>query len=494
MPRYLALEWGRAGIRGLDAEVTGNAVDVRASLDHDWPEELDAARDPEGVGSWLKSRIVERQAGDRRLIVLVPREDIVGRLLALPEASDEALPDLVRYQTGTRSSVPLDQLAIDYLPLASAPPEGGRWVQTAAVPDRLLQHIKACAKVAELDLCAVGATTLAIREAISHTQPALGLPSDQKSLILRLVGEQLEVALWRGPDLLFSHVSRTTDTNAVVVEVQRALMSHQGIAGEGPIARAWLISPPECEAELRNALASRLSCDVSGFDVAGFALSPDVPSRLQVAGLPTNVGPYAATLGALLGSVQPTIPAVDFLNPRRRVAKPDRTKMIAAVTAGTLLIILLAGYLGSRLYLNSLEGSIAERERTIREQDASWRTGEPTRAAAEFLSSWESRRVDWLEQMRLIGAELPGTERVYLDRWRFDLTTGQTRGTTEAIGFARERADKERLTQQLAERAGFRIRPNPSGAASNDPEYPILLQLNAELASPKRRPAGNKRE
>jgi len=265
------------------------------------------------------------------------------------------------------------------------------------------------------------------------------------------------------------------------------------------VARVWLISPPECEAQLREELAARLGCEVHGVEVAalamtGFAVTGDARTFAQVAELPTDAAPYVAALGGLLASVQAKIPAIDFLNPRRRAAQPNRTKMIAAVAAGVLLCILATAYLGSRLYLNSLNRRIADRERTVREQDNSWRGGEATREALAFLSSWEGRRVDWLEQMRRIGAEMPPTERVYLERWRFDLASGQTPGTTEAIGFARQRQDEQRLTQRLAERAGFRVRPNPTGAASSDPEYPVLLQLNAELASPKRRAAWNEGE
>jgi Tfp pilus assembly PilM family ATPase len=485
MPNYLALEWGRAGIRGLDAEVSGDVVQIRSSFTHAWPAELGVSNDPEGVGLWLKSQLQELGAGDRRLMVLVSREDAAMRLLALPEASDEALPDLVRYQMGARSSVPLDQLAFDYLPLISSAPQGGRQVQTASVPNRLLQHIKTCAEVAGLDLRFVGVTTVAFGEAITRAELARGLSVDRKRLVVCVVGEQLEVALWRGNDLLFSHVSRAADSDTVLVEVQRALMSHESVAGKDAIARVWLIAPPESKAELQNTLANRLSCDVVVFE----------PLRdVQAAGLTGDVGAYVASLGALLASGQSTIPAIDFLNPRRRVAKPVRTKTIAVVAVGVLLLLLTTAYLTSRLYLSSLDGRIAEKENSIRKQDEYLRQGEPTRETMAVLSSWESRQVDFLEQMKRIGAELPGTQRVYLESWRFDLATGEALATTEATGFARERQDAERATQRLAEQAGFRVRPNPIGTAGSDPEYPILFQLDAEMVFQSRRPVRNESE
>ena len=485
MPHYLALEWGRAGIRGLGAEVSGDVVQVRSSFTHEWPAELDVANDPEGVGLWLKSQLREFDASDRRLIVLVSREDIAMRLLELPEASDEALPDLVRYQLGARSSVPLDQLAFDYLPLVSTTPQGGRRVQTASVPKRLLQHIKTCAEVAELELRSVGVTTVALGEAIAHAEHARGLSVDRKRLVVCIVGKQLEVTLWRGADLLFSRVSRAADPNALVVEVQRALMSHESGAGNDAIARVWLIASPESEPQLQSVLAARLGCDV-----VVFKPSTDV----QSAGITGDAEAYVASLGALLAIGPSTIPPIDFVNPRRRVEKPVHTKMIAAVAAGVVLLLLTTAYLASRLYLSSLDGRIAEKENSIRQQDEHLQRGEPTLETMAMLSSWESRQVDFLEQMQRIGAEMPGTDRIYLNSWRFDLATGETLGTTEATGLARERQDAERLTQRLAEQAGFRIRANPFGSAVSDPEYPVLFQLDAEVVSQSRRPVRNESE
>jgi Tfp pilus assembly PilM family ATPase len=457
-------------------------VQVRSAFAHDWPAELGASKDPAAVGMWLNSQLPELDAHDQRLIVLVSREEIATRLLMLPEANNDALPDLVRHQVAARSSVPLDQLAFDYAPLVATPPQGGRWVQTASVPQRLLQRIKTFAEVAELDLRSVGMTTIACGEAIARAERSRNLPSDRKQLVVCFVGEQLEVSMWRGVDLLFSHVARASDSKTVVAEVQRSLMSHDTVVGKDAISRTWLIAPLEREAELRTVLTTRLSCDVVGFE----------PSReVLVTGLTADSGEYVASLGALLAETRRTVLAFDFLNPRRRELKPDRTKMIAAVAVGVLLLLVTTAYAASRLYLSSLEDRIAEKETAIREQERLLKESEPTLATIKMLSSWHDRRVDWLEQLQQIAAEMPGTDRVYLTDWRFDLATGEALGSTTATGFAREREDAQRLTQRLAEQPGIRIRPNPIGSGGSDPEYPILLQLDAELLPPTERPVRN---
>ena len=89
---------------------------------------------------------------------------------------------------------------------------------------------------------------------------------------------------------------------------------------------------------------------------------------------------------------------------------------------------------------------------------------------------------------------MPGTERLYLHHWRFDSIVGETLGTTEATGFARQREDAEQFSQRLAEQAGFRIRPNPIGYTESAPEYPTVFQLDAELVSQKRRAGRSERK
>ena len=489
MPNYIAIEWSRKGIRGLDAEVTGADVQVRQSLSLAWPADLDATSDHVGVGRWLRSRIDELGSGSRKLIVLVSREDLTMRLLTLPEAGDEMLPDLVRHQTAARSSVPFDRIALDYLPFESAPADGGRLVQTFTVPDRLLQHIKACANVADLELCAIGSTTVAIGGAIARAEPVHEQDRQENCLVVRVCEQQLEIACWRGMDLLFSHVSRAASTSSVAAEVQRALMSHEELVGERGVERTWLLAPTAIEAPLRDELATRLNGDVSGFEPSRVAsgISPTAKDAAEPA-------TYVAALGGLLARGQGTLPAIDFLAPRRRVEKPNQTKVIAAAAGIAVLVLLLTGYLGVRWYLAALNEQIADRQQTVDDQNESWRRSESIRETDAFLSAWDRRRVDWLEEMRRIGAEMPGTERVYFERWRFDATTGEMLGTTEASGFARQRQDAERLSQRLAEQAGFRVRPNPHSIDESDPRYPILFQLDAELVARTRQSSHRENE
>ena len=487
MPVHVIIQWGRAGIQGVTADATGNSIRLREQFSHAWPDTLDVANDAVGVGKWLKSKIGPPEAS--RLIVLVPREEIVLRLLTLPEADEENLPDLVRYQTAARSSVPLDQMAVDYVQLTAPATSGGRWVQVATLPAERLQHMQRCAEAADLTLSSVGVTTWSVGELIRRAEQYRGLDADGDRLVIRQIDSQLEISLWRGADLLFAHVAQATDAQAVLAQVQRALMSHQAIVGEHELQRTWLLTSTADADALSASLASRLGVEVIQLDAAR-----DLPATLPVAEMAADLAKGAPAWGGLLASWQVTPPTIDFLQPRRAAIKQNQIKTYLTIAALLVAVLLPATYFGLRLRMNSLRGQIAEKQRLLRENEDELKAGEPVRDAVKSLAAWQRQRVDWLEQMQRMTTDMPGTERLYLDRWRFDRGVAPALGSIEADGFARDRQDVQRTTQRLAEQPGVRIRPNPIGSGGDDPEYPILYQLDAELVTPSRSAARDRKE
>jgi len=189
-------------------------------------------------------------------------------------------------------------------------------------------------------------------------------------------------------------------------------------------------------------------------------------------------------LGALLGQSDPVLQNVDFRNPRKSVVKPKRTKLLVGLVAAALCVIVGGTYGGVRLYLNSLADQIADRKAQDQQLESALTRGEPVLQMSEFLDELESRRVDWLDQMQHISLSMPGTERIYLERWRFDAVPGDVVGRVHADGFARARQDVEATNQRLADQGGFRVRPNAIRSHRGDPEYPVRYELDADLVVP----------
>lgn len=482
MSGFVAIEWARDALRGLDADVSKAGVHVRLGFVLSWPEEPDVRDDPERAGEWLRSELGRLGVRGRRMLVTLPREDIVMRPLQLPETSDATLPDVVRYQASAQSAVPLDQIEVDYLPARTITAEGGRAVLMAAAPRRLLNQIHACIEAAGYEPAPVGVTALSCCEIVARVEDERGYIAQDGSLVIAVVGQRMEISLCRSGDVLFAHGTRAADQQeslGVSAEVQRALVAHDTAVGNTRIARAWLISDSIDSQTVCDHVANSLGCEVCELDPF-VELQRDVRIDYD----PGTPAEFAGPLGALLGQFDPVLQTIDFRNPRKSVVKPKRTKLLVGMVVAALCVIIGGTYGGVRLYLNSLADQIADRQSEDQQLESALTQGEPVLQMSEFLDDLESRRVDWLDQMQQISLSMPGTERIYLERWRFDAVSGDVVGRVHADGFARERQDVEVTNQRLADLGGFRVRPNAIRSHRGDPEYPVRYELDADLVVP----------
>ncbi|MGE3999784.1 MAG: hypothetical protein AB7I48_06185, partial [Planctomycetaceae bacterium] len=115
MPRLIAFDWEADYLAGVEADVSGAAVHVRRCFRYDWPEETDPPQSAAAWGEWLAEALKGDGISPGEALVVLPREAVVVRTLDLPKVPENELPELVRFQAATKSSTPLDRLALDYL-------------------------------------------------------------------------------------------------------------------------------------------------------------------------------------------------------------------------------------------------------------------------------------------------------------------------------------------------------------------------------------------
>jgi len=466
----------------LDADVSKAGVRVRLSFVLPWPEDSDLRDDPVRAGEWLQSEFDRLGVRGKQVLVTLPREDIVMRPLQLPDAPDTTLPDVVRYQASAQSAVPLDQIEVDYLPVRTTTSESGRTVLMASAPRRLLKQIQACIEAAGSELASIGTTALSCCEIAARVEDHRGYNAEGGSLVIAAVGQRLEISMRRSGDVLFAHGARAAhqqETLGVSAEVQRALVAHEAAVGDAGIGRAWLIADADDLQSTCAHVAGDLGYEVQALDPFG-----ELKRDVRVDDSPGKPAEFVGPLGALLGQADPVLQTIDFLNPRKSVVKPKRTKLLAGIVAAALCLMILGAYGGVRIYLKSLADEIAAKQLQDQQLESDLTQGEPVLQMSEFLDELESRRVDCLDQMRRINQSMPGTERIYLETWRFDAVPGDIVGRVHADGFARDRQDVEATNQRLADQRGFRIRPNAIRSHRGDPEYPVRFELDADLDAP----------
>src|SRR5882757_6087674 len=134
MPDILAIHWDKRRLRVVEASI-GSTVRVNQSFTLDIPETLKS--------TWLRDALRQKGTTARQAIVCLAREEAILRQLELPDAPDDELPSLVYFQASTRSTTPLDQLVVDYLPLPRRAGSVQRDVLLATAPKSTVDPIRA---------------------------------------------------------------------------------------------------------------------------------------------------------------------------------------------------------------------------------------------------------------------------------------------------------------------------------------------------------------
>ncbi len=247
MSEFLALDWDDQQLLGLDAQVAPRSVHLRQCLRFDWTADARPSEHAEAAGKQLRAELNRAGIAANQVLVSLPREEAVVRLLELPECTDGELPELVRLQAATRSAVPLDRLLLDFLPLPRLAGVDGRRVLMVTLgkpaADRVLSVLAAAGlQPAGIQLSAVGTA-----EVIAHQPPVRDADSAAATLIVSRSGSRVEItAIWRS-QILFMHgasISAHLPPAAViaqmVAETSRATVALSQAAPGIPITAGWI--------------------------------------------------------------------------------------------------------------------------------------------------------------------------------------------------------------------------------------------------------------
>ncbi|NOX57027.1 MAG: pilus assembly protein PilM [Planctomycetes bacterium] len=482
MSDQLVVEWGRERIGGVAASVASGRVAVKTCFDWAWPEDQQPATDPEQAGRWLKERLAELRIAAKRVVVLVPREDVVVKRLELPEAPDEELPDLVRFQAAAKSALPLEQVCLDFLPLPRRPELEGRDALMVTVAKKLADSAQAVLAAAGLEMTQLGMASTGIAELVVRAAEQAGLAPEATMFILVRHGDRCELLVTQQQHVIFAHATRLTGGSwrqMLLTEISRASVVLQERYGEFQFDQAWLIS--DQDDDLLQAMEARLQCEARTLDPLASS-SIELPET----GVPDERAGLAPLVGQLLAVEEAKVPAIDFLHPRQRPVERDLTKP-RLIAAGAGLCILLIGMFVLRAWqIKALDRAITVRQDQQEKLTEELKELAPQVEEADAVAAWIDRAVNCLELTKEIAETLKGTERYYLIRLAVDQGIGRVAATVNANGVAKDRRDIETLYMAFMQRKRYEVQPSEISRNSPDTEYPFRFELTAELLPPEK--------
>lgn len=460
------IEWAIDGIRFVEAEAGGKVLRALhwATFQH---HETDVPSSE--LGTQLQSWLIQQGVDPGEITLLLPRESLVVRQLQLPRAPDDELPDLVRFQSAAKSSLPIDELCLDYLPIRTESEDGALSVMTATIDRRRLQQIRQTLEQAGFTVVRATITPLSTAQFVNKFAGAT-LGTTRPEMVVFQRESLIELSIFDRGYLVFSHSLVLPEANRVKPlesSLTRSIVSLNQTHPNVSIAQCYYVGTTHDE-EVREQLKKRFAGNVSEVSLPG-----SLSDGQQVRGFETLIGATLPDVGEAL--------RLDLLNPRKKVERPDRRKWYWIAGGSTAALVLLLAYGIFLSKKSTLESSIAILTDSIREIDDKLKAGAPSLDAWQRLDTWSTGQVSPVQVWNLLRHQMPGTDRLYLTELRLQpQISAETEARFTGVGFAKLRNDVDNLYQQLAVN-GFRVKPQATSTNSRDPDYPVRFELDLEL-------------
>ena len=447
MSKLLALEWDAREARLVVARVMGKSVEVEQAfavpLTAGAETATEAATAEAGsseLGSRLAAACRERNVGRCQALVAVPRGKIELRLLQVPPAPDEELPELVRFQALRQFTSLGEDWPLDFVQLQSADPQQVR-VLAAAVAPAVVDEVRQVCEALDSP-----PTSLVLRPFAAASFYSRYVAADRCRLMVELFAEEADLNVVAAGQVLLLRSVRlpTHDRDAALVgEIRRTLAAARNQLGDQAVETVMLLGGEAELGALPGVLRDQLGLEVESFDPLDRASLTAEARR----GLADRSGRFAALLGMVYDEAEGRRHGIDFLKPRQRPQPPNRGRRYAwlAAAAASLLLV-LAGLIAWQIqgYSRRLSGLQTESKNL----DGPVKEAQKLRAEVEVIDAFAAGDVNWLDQLHELSQEFPSAADAVVDSATFSgLTEGG--GQIYLEGYVRDPAVIEQMESRL---------------------------------------------
>jgi HAMP domain-containing protein len=399
MPRYFAIDWDRNEVRGLllSAGATGTSV-VGA-----WAASL-ATAEPAGlsgkqIGSRLAAAIAGSVSGKVTTLVGVGRDNVQIKLLSLPPAPADELPDLVRFQAEREFTALGTDATLDFIPITGDERTPHQVLALALNAAGMLEAREVCEtfefEADRIPVRGCAAAALATR--------AGEIEQSQVALVVNPLADEADLVVQADEKVILLRTVRLPDSSqgdgrqrALTGEIRRTIAAVRQQLTDRHVSKVIICGND------RSIGAGGDLADELGVVVAVVDPSAQAPAGLRSQGLsPESVGRFGAVLGMALSEAARERPIVDFANIRKRVESRRFTRVHAlAAAAAAMVVLAFAFYLWQKLAGPTRE--LADLRNRIGEVETQAATFKDITAQAAATNRWASSDVNWLDELEQI--------------------------------------------------------------------------------------------
>jgi len=449
MPRLLALEWDAREARFVVARTSGKSVEVEQAFAVPLASASEPAADaaPAEAGSELGARLAaacrEHSLGRCQAVVAVPRGKIELRLLQVPLAPDEELPEMVRFQALRQFTSLGEDWPLDFVRLHSADPQQIR-VLAAAVSPTVVNEVRQVGEALESP-----PTSLVLRPFAAASFYSRFVPAERCRLTVELFAEEADLNVAAAGQVLLLRSVRlpSHDRDAALVgEIRRTLAAARNQLAEQTIETVMLLGGQAELGALPGLLREQLGMEVESFDpLDRVTLAPDVRRDLADRG-----GRFAALLGMVYDEAESRRHGIDFLKPRQRPQAPSRGRRLAWIgAAAASLLVVLIGLVYWQLQGYSQRLSILQQE--SKNLDAPVKQAQQLQSEVEVIDVFAAGDVNWLDELYSLSEKFPNAAEAVVDTATFS-SVAEGGGQIYLEGYVREPAVIEQMESRLRDK------------------------------------------
>ena len=397
MPRFVALDFDAQAAQVVVVERRPTGTSVRHAGQFQLGDDA-GTYTPEQLAELVRRELGSLKLSKAKVVVLVGGDDVQYRLIDLPPAPKNDLPDMVRFQSVREFAAADEDSPLDFLPLRGdeATPHQ---VLAARLRAATASRAREVCETLDLELARLVPRGVSLAAACQRLRPDL---ATGKHLIAAPVGNQLEMVLLRDGEVVLLRRARVTGeqaSDAAVLGELRRTVAAAAAQLEGPVDSAVLIGdrlPPVDSAGESTSWGQLVSLDLT-------TLLRDW--GVTAAPQPAESARLAPVLEAALMEAERTAPRLDFANPRQRVIveTPKRTRILGGVAAATVVV---AGGFYLFNQLRSLDRETAELNELAAEQRTTLEQFEPYVERAAALEKWLATDVTWLDELDRVSLAL----------------------------------------------------------------------------------------
>lgn len=513
--KVIAVDWDTRTLRIVHAQVKKRAVTVDRVLSVAIPVSVDVA-DAEQMGAHIRQALEQEGIATRRVIVDIPRDQVILNTLTLPTGLPDELPGMVQIQIAKELPFPVSDAVIDF---AVAPHESDAKtaeVLVAAARREVLDQYVAILGAAGLRLDRIGlrpyANTVAVNALLRHAMPECVAFIDIRPLLT-------EIDILRHSTLVFSRAAsvmipdhlpdrsyfslehreggqddtdasstgRSLDIDdtvprtkadvveALVVEVTRSIEAFRAADTGSRVDHIVIGGDHGLEEPLADALQERLGVTTEMYNPAStFGWEPDEGAAAAA---------YAATLGLVLGQVEDASLQFDFLHPKKMESSTKRHLRRAPAIAAVVLLFITAAGLVMANATKTDRLRLADIKRQIKELEEDERLKKSFVEFVNLVEVFDEWQYIWVDDFLDVVSVLPSHEELVLTRVDFRHSDGLIVLKTKS----KERDTTAELVERLhafrrkdREKPRFNVVRGPVSVRSRD-LYPFVEELKVRI-------------